>query len=495
MNELKIGDIISLKELEGRRFFITKRVEGGFGIVYFLKSLSEFSNCVMKTFKNHVTYNDIEKEAFSWSQLGNNDFIAHFICYGTYNDIPYVLSKRYGATFDSLIGKNIDTYFARTLFQDIISALNYAHNKLNLIHRDIKPNNIFLDGDKPKVGDFGLAIYEKFDFKVDDNYQTYKKISEVTDGSFGGTFPFMAPELFYENPKFSVKTDIFAIGVTFFLLYSNGALPYDICKHIVFTDSFKQFDLNCKDEELKSIIRKCIAINPEERYQKYEDIPLFETQTQNNEEKEISSIINTIQLFRRENKIVEALAYAQDELLKHEQHPLLVNQISVIYRLQKKDDIFEKFLSDFFRNLQIKHDVYLYFDPLFTLANYYFSKDDSKRFMELIEPFTQYFKPNKIYLTQYPEYGIYLALKGYSFEAYESFKNAAIKIQLPPKYWLFFCCLCKVTNKYDEFSNIIQKQNGEFEKELMNETVNINEFDILVEQLRYKYKEFMNAIF
>jgi len=495
MKELRIGNIISLKELEGRRFLITKRVEGGFGIVYFLKSLSEFSDCVMKTFKNNVTFSDIEKEAFSWSQLGNNDYIAHFICYGTYNDVPYVLSKRYSSTFDLLIGKNIDTNLTRKLLTEIISALQYANQKLNLIHRDIKPNNIFLDGTNPKVGDFGLAIYEKFDYKVDDNYRTYKKISEVTDGSFGGTFPFMAPELFVENPIFSITTDIFALGVTFFLLYSNGALPYDICQHIVFTDSFKQFDLNCKDEELKNIIRKCISINPEERYKSYEEIPLFESTAEKDEEKEIVSIINTIQLFRRENKFDEALAYAKDELLKHVNHPLLINQIAVIYRLQKKDNIFEQLLADYFQNLNIKYDIYLYFDPLFTLANYYFSKEDNKKFMTLVEKFSQYYKSNKIYLTQYPEYGIYLALKGYTFEAYEYLKNAANRIKLPPKYWLFFCCLCKVTNNYEEFRSIILKQNGEFEKNLQNETINISEFEILVAQLREHYKEFMNAIF
>ena len=112
-------------------------------------------------------------------------------------------------------------------------------------------------------------------------------------------------------------------------------------------------------------------------------------------------------------------------------------------------------LSDYFQNLNIEYDIYLYFDPLFTLANYYFSKEDSKKFMELVEKFSQYYKHNKIYLTQYPEYGIYLALKGYPYEAYEYFKNAANKIKLPPKYWLFFCCLCKITNNYEEFRSII----------------------------------------
>ena len=51
---LSVGKIIELNELEKRRFLITKKTEGGFGIVYFLKSLSDFPDCVMKIFKNNV---------------------------------------------------------------------------------------------------------------------------------------------------------------------------------------------------------------------------------------------------------------------------------------------------------------------------------------------------------------------------------------------------------------------------------------------------------
>ena len=54
MELLNVGKIIELNELEKRRFLITKKTEGGFGVVYFLKSLSDFPNCVMKIFKNNL---------------------------------------------------------------------------------------------------------------------------------------------------------------------------------------------------------------------------------------------------------------------------------------------------------------------------------------------------------------------------------------------------------------------------------------------------------
>ena len=150
MPQLKIGSIVTLDEMEGRKFLVTKKDGGGFGIVYFLKSLSDLPDCVMKTFKNKVSFEDIEKEAFLWSQLGSNNYIANFMCFGKYEGKPYVLSERYQETFDSLIGKNLNTNLAKDLFKKVVEGIDYANKKLNLIHRDIKPSNIFLDKAIPK---------------------------------------------------------------------------------------------------------------------------------------------------------------------------------------------------------------------------------------------------------------------------------------------------------------------------------------------------------
>ena len=48
--------------------------------------------------------------------------------------------------------------FIRNVAQDLISALDYLHNNLNVVHRDIKPSNILVDeAGSPLLVDFGKA--------------------------------------------------------------------------------------------------------------------------------------------------------------------------------------------------------------------------------------------------------------------------------------------------------------------------------------------------
>lgn len=496
MTSLSVGKIIELNELEKRRFLITKKTEGGFGIVYFLKSLSDFPNCVMKIFKKNVSKEDIEREAFAWAQLGTHQNIANYICFGIYDDLPYVLSLRYNDTLETLIGRLTDLETIKQLFWGVVLGLKYANEKLNLIHRDIKPANIFVDGITPKIGDFGIALFDKFDYKFDDNMKSFIKYSEHTNDSIAGTYPFMAPELFFEkNPGFSVSTDIYALGITFFLFFSDGMLPYDIKTHSIYSDSFNIFNKNCKDISFRNLILNCIELDKTKRFQKYEDFIKFNKPIESLSKKKIEDIVNTIQLLRRMNKTDQALAYAKEEFQKSNKHPLIINQIAIIHEKIKDEKTFEFILSDFFETIEIYYDDELYYDPLFTLANYYFKYDKLNEFLHYIRKFEQSLIQNFDHSSLYPEYGIFLALNKSFEDAYKVFIKNINNIRLPPKYWLFFCCICKITNHYDELKNILRSKNGEFENILLNDISTEGKFEALIIQCRNNYKEFMDVIF
>ena len=93
----------------------------------------------------------------------------------------------------------------------ILAALCNTVNKLhaqNIIHRDIKPDNIVIDGDfNAHLIDYGDIGEIPRDQRV--------RITE----SFHGTVPFQAPEVFCKKP--TLKSDIFSIGATMFQMITN----------------------------------------------------------------------------------------------------------------------------------------------------------------------------------------------------------------------------------------------------------------------------------
>jgi NIMA (never in mitosis gene a)-related kinase len=87
-------------------------------------------------------------------------------------------------------------------FSKVVSALLYLH-KNGIVHRDIKPQNIFVREDSSlAVGDFGLSRLPS----------SSKELADV----ILGTPQYMAPEVVNGNPSYTTKSDIWATGVMFF---------------------------------------------------------------------------------------------------------------------------------------------------------------------------------------------------------------------------------------------------------------------------------------
>lgn len=57
-----------------------------------------------------------------------------------------------------ITNKQIPEIKVKKYYKDLALALDYIHNTCNIIHRDIKPDNLLVDGhDKLKIGDFGVS--------------------------------------------------------------------------------------------------------------------------------------------------------------------------------------------------------------------------------------------------------------------------------------------------------------------------------------------------
>ena len=101
----------------------------------------------------------------------------------------------------------------------VAAALDHIHSK-GMLHRDVKPGNIFLDGFlKPYLGDFGIA-------KVVDESGGLQKEQTLTATKMAvGTPEYMAPELFKPRSKPDGRVDQYALAVTVYEMLA-GEKPF-----------------------------------------------------------------------------------------------------------------------------------------------------------------------------------------------------------------------------------------------------------------------------
>uniref|UniRef100_A0A8C0CMP9 non-specific serine/threonine protein kinase n=1 Tax=Balaenoptera musculus TaxID=9771 RepID=A0A8C0CMP9_BALMU len=133
-----------------------------------------------------------------------------------------------------------DTVRLWRLFREILDGLAYIHEK-GMIHRDLKPVNIFLDSDDHvKIGDFGLAtdhLAFAADGKQDDTSGDHLIKSDPSGHLTGmvGTALYVSPEVQGSTKSaYNQKVDLFSLGIIFF----------EMCYHPMITASERIFVLN-----------------------------------------------------------------------------------------------------------------------------------------------------------------------------------------------------------------------------------------------------------
>ena len=193
----------------------------------------------------------------------NHPNIVTVYALGDDNGIPYIVMERVeGNPLDKLLRSEMNLSMAERLkiVEDVCSALGYAHRN-NVIHRDVKPANIFVQPDgNVKLLDFGIARLEKQE----------TNLNHTRTGSVVGTVPYMAPERL-QGGTVDGRADIFSVGVVLYQLVA-GQLPFAgedfALMQRILNDPHPP--LNTKVQgypaALEQIVDRSLAKSPEDRY-------------------------------------------------------------------------------------------------------------------------------------------------------------------------------------------------------------------------------------
>ena len=165
------------------------------------------------------------------------------------------------------LGSEIPEEQVIAIAKDMCKALVRCQSK-NIIHRDIKPQNIFVspEGDY-KLGDFGVA----------------KTAEHVTSGTKVGTYRYMAPEVYKGNP-YGFSADLYSLGMVMHWMLNERRAPFLPLPPEVPTPEMEEAARNRRftgekipapihgSDGLKKIVMKACEYNPAQRYKSAESM-------------------------------------------------------------------------------------------------------------------------------------------------------------------------------------------------------------------------------
>ena len=248
--------------------------EGAFAEVYRVRHRF-LGRQAMKVFKKEgMSADEVEKmlsEAILLSRIGHPNIVRVFDA----NVMETDAGLRGYFTMENVAGGTLDAFWrsfgsrllpvdvAVDLARQICRGLAVAHAETPpVIHRDIKPQNILVgyeaSGLRARISDFGLA----------------RQVNPLTLlASAAGTLPFKPPEVFANAKSDSPAGDVYAVGVTLYLLLSD-CFPYEIGPDFstVNPSDFETpprplSELNLDvAPALSDIVARCIARDVRDRY-------------------------------------------------------------------------------------------------------------------------------------------------------------------------------------------------------------------------------------
>jgi serine/threonine protein kinase len=206
----------------GNYDLLEKIAEGGMGAIYRGRHRETGQIVAIKIMPSHMATNPVllkrfEQEFRAASRLDHPN-IVRALDYGDNGNMPYLVmefveGKSLGQLLEDKDDHRLPEQEAIKIIAQVAQGLHRAH-KQNLVHRDVKPDNILVTSDGvAKLADLGLVK------------ETDTDLNLTKTGRGLGTPHFMAPEQFRNAKDANIQCDIYSLGATLYQMVT-GVLPF-----------------------------------------------------------------------------------------------------------------------------------------------------------------------------------------------------------------------------------------------------------------------------
>jgi len=244
---------MSINILNDQYYYCTEPIGfGSFSTIFKGTDYNNNKNVAIKKINKIIDKRHFDNEINLMKSLRHTNILNMYdIIYKSKKEVYFVLEYCSGGDLSYYIEQG-NTSFDTKYFHEILDALEYLFKK-DILHRDIKPQNILISNNSIKLSDFGFA-------------KSFEKNELIT--TFCGSPLYMAPEIIL-NREYTYLSDIWSLGVVLYELLVKTH-PYmcdsrdDLWSRIKSKNIVIDFDL-ITSKNKRDIIKSLLVFNAEQR--------------------------------------------------------------------------------------------------------------------------------------------------------------------------------------------------------------------------------------
>ena len=278
-----MSETIAPKTMIAGYSIVSKIGEGGMGEVWRARDTKLGRDVAIKVLRPHFAEDGerlhrFEREAQAAGALNHPNILVIFHI-GTHDGAPYIVSELLeGQTLrQRMAGGALPQRKALDYALQIAHGLAAAHEK-GIVHRDIKPDNVFVTNDgRVKILDFGVAKLTGVPGGTEPQTEVPTRLFDTDPGTVMGTMGYMSPEQLKGRPA-DHRSDIFSFGAILYEMLTGkrafrGDSMAERMSAILREDPPSLSAMNQKaSPALERIVHHCLEKNPAERFHSARDL-------------------------------------------------------------------------------------------------------------------------------------------------------------------------------------------------------------------------------